>query len=72
MVMKRSKKKLQNFLNYTKIQVILLHIYTVCCRDAYRNHDIFITIDRLVMVLLPSNSTYGHARLPIGLCTFKG
>ena len=42
---KEIQKKLQNFLNYTKIRVILPHIYTVCCRDAYRNHDIFITID---------------------------
>ena len=41
---KEIKKISQNFLSYTSIQVILPQI------DIYRNHDIFITIDHLVII----------------------
>ena len=49
MVIKRSKKS-QNFLIYPR------NYLTIYCRCTYRNRDIFITIDRLVIILL-SHST---------------
>jgi len=53
----------QNFLNYTRIQLILSHINTVVI------HIVIVILDRLVIILL-SPSTSHNVLVLFSLCTW--